>query len=186
MDAADVAEVLTLIAALDPYGQREASRATIAAWSLVLEDEDLDLRTAMQAVKEFHHEEQGRPMAVADLVRIGREVAARERGREVHEAWLRRRAEERAEGEKRRAAIEAAGGPAPTRDRTADIHALIEQHRNWSVTGDLAVRRKQARWNPELKQRYEQALIDTARRDETPPEVGGDGSGAGTDGVESH
>jgi hypothetical protein len=170
MDDAEAAEIVAMIAAFDPYQRFKVSNVIIDAWAVALAD--VDAGAAQRAVVRFYREVVDRPLAVGDVVRLSREIAAEDAAWRRHEQIEARRTADRE-------AVQSAIEPAPRRDRRADIAALIARHRNWSPTGHLGTRRAQARWNPDLRGKYEEALIETARREnpDTPEAgvIGGDG-----------
>lgn len=173
MDDAEAAEIVAMVAAFDPYQRFRVTNVIIDAWAVALRD--VDARAAQRAVVRFYRETVDRPLAVGDVVRLSREIAAEDAAWERHQEIEARRADDRA-------AVQQAIEAAPRRDRRADIAALLDRHRNWSATGHLGTRRAQARWSGgELRDKYEKALIETARQDQSDsPDNGVNGS----DGVE--
>jgi hypothetical protein len=148
MDDAEVAEVLALVAALDPYSL-EVDDTIVDAWTLALPD--VDGNHAKRAVIE-HYRETGKRISIADVITRSREIEIRDRTALRHEALRQRRETDRA----------ALPAPAPRRDRIQDVAGLLAQHRNWSPVGDLSVRRKQASWSPALEQAYRRAVAAKA------------------------
>lgn len=159
MDDVEAAEVLALAIALDPYGygnpEGPALDILIDAWALAMPDVDADL--AKRAVV-AHYRSNPKRIAVSDVITGAGQVAAADRADQRHAEVTARRSSDRA----------ALPSARPTTDRTRDLETLIGPLRNWSVDGDLALRRRQARWNPDLKQKYRDALLRTARADDAP------------------
>jgi hypothetical protein len=156
MDGAETSRVLTIAAALDPYGW-ELTDEIVMAWAVALQP--LDAVWAQRAVLE-HYRRTEKRVSIAAIIALAGELEAAEHGKTLAEARAERRREDR---EAVREIVAAQGEPQPARDRTRDIQALIASHRNWSTVGDLATRRKQARWNPDLERRYREALVASAR-----------------------
>jgi hypothetical protein len=146
MDDADAAEALSLAAALDPYGDRwEITDTLVDAWTLAMPDVDADL--AKRAVI-AHYRQTTKRIGIADVIAGADRLAASDRAAQRHQEIELRKAADRA-------ALPAAG---PTRDRTADIAALLAKHRNWDPVGHLPTRRKQASWHPDLERAYRRAV----------------------------
>lgn len=157
MDDAEVAEVLALISALDPYGEKiEVSDLVVDAWTLALGDVDGNL--AKRAVIEHYRATRNR-ISIADVISGAGEIFVRDRVALRHDALLARRESDR----------QALPPAAPTRDRTRDIAALLAEHRNWPAVGDLSMRRRQAAWHPALEDAYRRAVqahVAQERRDD--------------------
>lgn len=151
MDDAETAEVLALVAALDPFGEKiPVDDVQVDAWTLALSEVDGDL--AKRAVINWYRTT-GRRISIADVISGAKDVET------IDRAAL--RAEQLRQ---RHLADQAALPPAgEARDRIRDIAGLLAQHRNWPLVGDLATRRKQASWSPALQRAYRQALADKAR-----------------------
>jgi hypothetical protein len=145
MDDAETAELLAMIAALDPYGEKiPVDDNQVDAWALALGD--VDPNFAKRAAIE-HYRTTGKRISIADVIEGARAVEARDRA-ELRAGQLRIR---------HQADLAALPAPAETRDRTRDIAALLAEHRNWDPIGDLGTRRRQAAWSPELAQAYAKA-----------------------------
>lgn len=161
MELDELIEVLSMIAALDAYGQRTATRSEAIAWQLVINHEGAKITpdVAQRAVAKFHGEGNGRPMAVGDLIRVSAEIeeadmleARRERQRQLAE----------------RHALPDKPQPQNVRDRSEEVKELLaglmSRYRNWDEVGHPGVRKSQASWNPTLAEKDKAAREARARK----------------------
>lgn len=135
MTPGDAARVLAKAAAFD---QRTVGDADIAAWAEALDD--IDLGDALAAVTRHYSTSTDRLMPV-HVIRIAADLV---------------RARRRAERESREAAaaVAAIEASANTRDRSADVEALIAQVRvNLPDTGREAIRPREVAWERERRNR---------------------------------
>lgn len=163
MNVSEVAQVITMIAAYDPYQRkaedperaRQEMIAQARAWQMAIQHSapDLTAESAAQAVVRYHAEVSGRPMAVADLIRIGQQIQTAVEARARREELAARH--RLPPGERPQ--------PRNVRDRSEDVRALVaglvEQHGNWDQVGDIRTRQSQAARHPELAAKYHDAKV---------------------------
>lgn len=161
MNLTECVQVIAMIATYNPYQPKAADpeqarqelKSQAQAWLLAIQHSapKLTIAAACEAVVRYHAETSGRPMAVADLIRIGSAIQAEERAEAHREAM---RARHALPAEMRRE-------PQPTRDRSEDLRALIAglmaRYRNWDEVGDPGTRERQAAMHPELAEKHQQA-----------------------------
>ena len=147
MDRTQTAKTLTVAMQLDSYGL-SITPDMIEAWAMALSD--VDFGYAQRAIME-HYRDQTRRVAVADIVRLSKEIEQRDR-----DALAAERRDRKLQAEL--AAPREDGFVPVSSERLREILAPYEG--KWSKTGDPNMRRQQdARWGGNFA-----AVIEEIRR----------------------